>query len=643
MNTSSFIILHIFCTFRVMKLLSILFFATIVHSSNAQTLYNPQTLYDTPGGLMDHSILRTMDITFYNANYDSILHDSWVNELGIRLATTVQLDGGPFLANVMVRYKGNSTYDIPSGQGNPKVPYNLDFNDSVSGQTLLGYNKVKLANGMFDPTFTKEITAYDIYRRYLPSPQASLMQLNVQGDYLGLYVNTESVDRQFLTKHFGENDGVLFKCDPIQQFGQGGPTGNSDLKWLGTDSTLYYNHYKLKSEAGWNELLNLIDVLNNDPANLDTVLNIDRVLWAFAVNQVILNLDTYNGLFQHNYYLYQTEDGLFQMIPWDVSESFGGALLGMASSPTALYEYDPYNGYNSLTTPLSVALTSNPNSHYGKIYSAHLRTVLDESLNVTDIESFVDDLQVSGAAAASADPNKFFGMNEFYSNVNSELIIPFIISIAGITSSIDLRKPYLESLPSISAAPPVVGDPVVLTQQGQFGENYVVSQVSNASSVELMATISPYNSKFESIPMLDDGMNGDLIAGDGNYTAPFHWTMSGNLTKFYIRASNTDATMLNPERAEYEFWTYDLPLSIDNPEHNLSVSMYPNPTSDYVVISNPNGGSLNYSITNSMGATVANGKLSSNKIDVSSLTNGIYFVQFVDENGSNLTKKLIVQ
>jgi hypothetical protein len=71
--------------------------------------------------------------------------------------------------------------------------------------------------------------------------------------------------------------------------------------------------------------------------------------------------------------------------------------------------------------------------------------------------------------------------------------------------------------------------------------------------------------------------------------------------------------------------------------------MYPNPASDYVVISNPNGGSLNYLITNSMGATVANGKLSSNKIDVSSLTNGIYFVQFVDENGNTLTKKLIVQ
>ena len=171
-----------------------------------QVLYNPQVLYDAPGGLMDQSILRTMDITFYDADYDSILDTNWILNSGLRLPATIQLDGGTFHPNVMVRYKGNSTYAIPSDQGNPKVPYNLDINDSVNGQTLMGYTKVKLANAMFDPTFAKEITAYNIYRRYLPSPEANLMKLNVQGNYLGLYVNTESVDRKFLMKHLNRPD-----------------------------------------------------------------------------------------------------------------------------------------------------------------------------------------------------------------------------------------------------------------------------------------------------------------------------------------------------------------------------------------------------------------------------------------------------
>ena len=51
-------------------------------------------------------------------------------------------------------------------------------------------------------------------------------------------------------------------------------------------------------------------------------------LWAFAVNQVIQNLDCYNTYYIHNYYLYQTKDGLFQMIPWDLDNSFAGAIMG---------------------------------------------------------------------------------------------------------------------------------------------------------------------------------------------------------------------------------------------------------------------------------------------------------------------------
>lgn len=626
-----------------MKLIGLLLFVFSIQFGNAQTLYNPQTLYDGPGGLFDPTILRTMDVNFHDPGYHPILVDGWENETGIRLPATV-LFNGIFYSNVMVRYKGNSTFAIPNDNNNPKLPYNLDFNDSVPGQFVMGYRKVKLANAAFDPTFAKEITGYDIYRRYLPSPQANLMQLNVQGNYLGLYVNTEAVDKTFLEKHFGESNGTLFKCDPIQQFGQsGGPTGNSDLTWLGPDTSLYYNHYKLRSEDGWEELVELIDVLNNDPMNLDTILNIDRVLWAFAVNNVIANLDTYNGLFQHNYYLYRTGDGLFQMIPWDVSESFVGALLQFNQNFNELYEYDPYNGYNSFWTPLSQVLTANPNSHYGKIYTAHMRTVLNESLDATTVQGFVDSLQTLGLAAATADQNKLFNMSAYTSNVTSEYIIPFFFAAAGITSTIDLRKPYLESLPPFTAAPPTVDDPMVMAQQGPNGENYVTAQVTNATSVELMATISPYNSKFVSVAMVDDGTNGDAVAGDNFYTAAFPWYMGGDQAKFYIRATNSDATMLNPERAEYEFWTYDLPLSVEPQELEMEVSVYPNPANDFVFVQTNSIEPVSYHMINSAGVAVSAGTLTNNKIDVSNLANGVYFVQLAFDNGQSVTEKIVVQ
>jgi len=42
----------------------------------------------------------------------------------------------------------------------------------------------------------------------------------------------------------------------------------------GTDTLNYYESYERKSTAGWPEFLNLIDVLNNDIANIEQVLNV---------------------------------------------------------------------------------------------------------------------------------------------------------------------------------------------------------------------------------------------------------------------------------------------------------------------------------------------------------------------------------
>ena len=78
----------------------------------------------------------------------------------------------------------------------------------------------------------------------------------------------------------------------------------------------------------------------------------------FAVNQVVSNLDTYNGYYVHNYYLYQREDGLFNMIPWDLSESFVEG-PGSFWNPSDVYEYDPYYGDDpSIGRPLTTIIES---------------------------------------------------------------------------------------------------------------------------------------------------------------------------------------------------------------------------------------------------------------------------------------------
>ena len=217
---------------------------TAISVSRAQVLYDPQVLYDVPAGLFEIDSLRTVELNFYNPSFHDSLVNGWYAESGLRMPASLKM-GNVLLDSVAVRYKGNSTFFIAETNGIDKIPYNIDMNDYVSGQKLMGYKKVKLASALFDPTFVKEMTGYAIYRNYLPTPQANHMKLNVQGNYLGLYVNTEAVGSQFLKKHFGEKDGSFFKCDPSAQYGSGAPFLNSDLVYYGSDTSLYTQRYQL--------------------------------------------------------------------------------------------------------------------------------------------------------------------------------------------------------------------------------------------------------------------------------------------------------------------------------------------------------------------------------------------------------------
>jgi len=517
--------------------------------SFGQTLYNPQDLYDNPGGLFDKDSLRDIYVNFQDPNYHNYLVNSWYYNPDERIPAIVTLNGVVH-DSVGVRYKGNSTFCLPNDNGNPKVPFNIDMNYWISGQKLLGYKKLKLANAWMDPTFAKEFTAAKIYRKYLPCPEINLTKLHVQGNYLGVYVNTESINKQFLDKHFDEKSGPLFKCDDIDRFCDtaGAPTPlDPDLKYLGNDSTLYYNSYDIKSDYGWEELLDFIDTLNNHFNEIDSVLNVDRVLWYFAVNSVISNLDTYNGYYIHNYYLYQTGDGLFQIIPWDLDNSFLGAILGF-TSPTSLYQRDPYYTGVQGDRPLAYNLLNDP--FYRKQYTAHLRTIINESMDTSIIRSSINTLQSLAHNAVDSDQHRQYTTSEYYNNAENH--IGFWWRNGGIMETIDGRKAYLLSHPEISLIPPTISNVAI-------NNSLVTANVISSNTVELMATESKYNSKFQSFAMLDDGLNGDIIAGDGIFTVALPFQGSDNDVKFYIRAENNDALALNPERAEYEFYIHCVP------------------------------------------------------------------------------------
>ena len=518
-----------------------------------------------PQELFDPYQVHILEISFYNPDYDQILQERWeVDDKTYELATVVF--NGDTLDSVGVRYKGNSTFWWTQETGSPKYPLNIDFDLIYEDQDLLGYTKVKLSNSIFDATFVRETLGYLTESYYLPTSETGYMNVFINGELIGLYVSVESVNKPFLTKHFGNNEGTFFKCEPQFHYGSQYDAW-PDMRWYGSDSMeyAYQKGYELKSETGWTDLLDLIYTLNFNLDSIETILNVDRVLWLFASSNVMPDLDAYTGLYMHNYYLYRNSvTELFEIIPWDKDHTFGGAqindILSWGGNVTVIYQWDPflYENDDIDIRPLFSQLMSVP--LYKKIYTAHMRTIINDIYDVEYIQALAYEMQDSIETYAYEDPNLFppFTFGDYFRyNVDNYLIAPGGSHWCGITSTVNARLQFLLTHNEILKTAPEI---LYVYQENTSPENgddvIIQAAVTGAESVELMVTINEGNSHFLSVAMSDDGQNGDGDADDNIFGAMVPFNLNGDHIKYYIRASNEDALVLEPGQAEWDFYHY---------------------------------------------------------------------------------------
>ena len=616
---------------------------------HAQLLYDPTTVYETEGsgGMFDLATVHDIQLNFYDAGYHTILSDRWFAKDENRLPAQLDMDTIHF-DSVGVKYKGNSTFYIANLLSNPKVPYNIDINYYVGGQKLLGYKKLKLANCLFDPTFAKEALSSYVYRHYLPTHQVNVVRLTVNGTYLGAYVNTESISKQFLDTHFGEKKGSFFKCEPIAQFGSGETFVPADLLYEGTDTLNYYESYEVKSDSvdqSWADFIHFLDVLNNDAVNVSEVLNVDRVLWYFAVTTVLPNDDAYNTMVMHNYYVYQTGDGKFQLIPWDLSETFCGAMIGQLTHDDH-YKRDPAYGYTPLVLnhPLVYRLLFQP--YYFKRYMHHVRMVLADFYDQTLLKNKALDLQSTAFDAVNSDPYKLFTMTDYVQNLDSNMMW-FTTEIAGIMKTIDNRRPFLETHPEVIKVPPTI---IFVDQNIANPSNsdivYISAEVTGADNVYLKVTNNPemYASDFIQIEMLDDGSGGDALAGDNIYTTAVPFTTSNDHVKYYVEAVNSEAMALMPEHAEYYYYHYYVDQVVANPieKTKTGIVLYPNPVKNFLHVNLP-GNAQEIMVFNLSGKMMTSFMISGDHsiIDCSDYPAGAYILVYSGEESVQY-KKFIV-
>jgi spore coat protein CotH len=499
-------------------------------------------------GFYNINTINTIEITFEESNWDYILDQLYAAGDEERLIGTVIING-EFFDSVGVRYKGNSTYQ----PNQVKNPLNIKLDHVIDDQTIEGYGTLKLANCYNDPSFMREVLSYEIARKYFPASSSNYANVYINGTHLGLYSNDQSVDKYFLQTHIGDDDNTRVKGE-INSTADGPPTGGV-WEYFGEDSTLYSDYYEIKSDYGWNELINMLYTLNNQNEYLDVVLNVDRHIWFLAFSNLVVNLDgPINN--PQNYYLFRDNNARFNTIPWDFNESFGvfsmHQTLGNLNT-TQKQQLSPFANLNESEFPVISKVLNNIT--YRKMYVAHMKTIIEENFSDGQYEERAYEIQNIINADVQNDNNKFYTYNDFLNNVTSTAGgggWPPSPGILGLTELMDARTSYILSLTDFQYEAPLIDNVQHIPANVSPGEEvWITADIENETEVTLAYRTNSFGI-FNKIAMYDDGMHEDGEADDGTYGTSI--TAPNTNVQYYIYSENDYAAAFLPVRAEYEFF-----------------------------------------------------------------------------------------
>lgn len=284
-----------------------------VYGMNALNVEKSTAGYDYKAQLFIEDEIGIVDITVSENNWNKILENPTAEEY---VEASVTVNGSTY-DNVGVRAKGNSSLTSVANSDSERYSLKLDFAQYDTNQTYYGLEKINLNNNFSDTTQMKEFVSYELMEQLgIATPAHSYVKVMVNGQYYALMLAVEEVGEAFAKTNYGSTEGFIFK-----------PEGNgSDLAYVSDDVNNYdgiFSEVKMNKKTAENnsDIITMMkEISEGDTSSLD----IEKIAAYFALNTALVNMDSYQGSFKHNYYLYENEDGIFSVIPWDYNMSFGG-------------------------------------------------------------------------------------------------------------------------------------------------------------------------------------------------------------------------------------------------------------------------------------------------------------------------------
>lgn len=502
--------------------------------------------------LYDLGTIRTIELTFTQTNWWAQLTNNYGTGRSIKADLTVD---GTVYPDVGVRFRGQSRYyALPTGS--LKKPFGIALDEYVPNQEVMGYKTLNLNNNLIDPSFVREALSYDILRNYMPAPGCSYVWLKLNGEDWGLYLNTQQINKDLIKAWFPSKDGNRYK-------GEFGAT----FEYLGSNPQSYRNSYQLKTENTpnpWVKIARACRVLNNTPAaqmltELPKEMDVDNVLWYLAASNTLLFLDSYVGPC-HNFFIYHDiyHDRL-SVIPWDQNSAFAG-YPPSGTTTTTLYTVSPYYILAGAQRPLMTQTIAN--RRWKTRYDHHMRTIVDEHCNWANLSQRIEDLQAFIADRVESDPNALYTFQQFKSNVTQSIQTSFLggRTVPGLKPTIEGREAVLKAHPTIGATAPTISDLAHAPSRPLPGQStFVIATIGGTVGVDSPTVYYRVKGWFRTLPMFDNGMNGDGQAGDGVYGATLPGQEAGTEVDYYVgvnAAQPPGAVAFAPTSASHQSPSY---------------------------------------------------------------------------------------
>lgn len=307
-----------------------------------------------------------------------------------------------------------------------KKPLKIEFNEFVRGQRFDELKDLNLGNAFQDPTFMHDHLSLKILRDFgLNAPRSSYANVYINDTLWGLYIILEQVSTKFLTEHFGDNNGNLYKC-----------ISSTDLRYLGSTPTRYKEQFEKKTNESaddWSDLIQLTLKIRDTPADsIHQFIDLNVFLKTLAVDVALNNWDSY---FEHgrNFYLYNdTITKKFQWIPWDYNLAFDNQ------------DYEIMLPDSRSRKPL---INKCLNSTYWKQqYFQYICELNQGFMNDDYLFGYIDSTKSLINSSVAADVNSFYSYNTFDSSISYNTREVFEI-FPGIFDTFETRglKPFISS------------------------------------------------------------------------------------------------------------------------------------------------------------------------------------------------------